>query len=269
MSFVRELLGPDFGAFISITGGGGKTSLMLSLAEYFTGSAKVILSTTTKIKLSEAGAYPVLLRDSLSVPDYIGLLKETLERVNSLMAAGSVHSGKLTGLEPEVLDEVWRRSLAGYLLAEADGSRGLSFKGYAGHEPVVPSLTTKHFVVAGADAFITPVSDESVFRLELLERRWGVKRGEIMPAEVAARILESGGEYLKGAPQNVPRTLLINKSDMLGGAQIGSLADALAGRIAAYGEIFFVSLKKKEIFLKIDLRRKHKKFAGGAGELPS
>ena len=111
----------------AIIGSGGKTTLMMTLAQELSRRGTVIITTSTKIYPPEG--IPVLPGD-----DEIALQRSL--RAAPLLCVASRHpTGKLAA--PDIsfsrLSE-----LAIYVLVEADGSKGLPLKAHAPHEPVIP-----------------------------------------------------------------------------------------------------------------------------------
>lgn len=126
----------------ALMGSGGKTSLMYHLAGELSKKHKVLLTTTTHIR----------------VPDHIPLAttREELEALfaqRNVVCAGTLsEEGKLTA--PTF--EGWE-SAADYVLVEADGSRNLPLKAHADHEPVIPEGCENTICVVGASGFNQPI----------------------------------------------------------------------------------------------------------------
>ncbi|MBQ9837433.1 MAG: putative selenium-dependent hydroxylase accessory protein YqeC, partial [Oscillospiraceae bacterium] len=126
----------------ALMGSGGKTSLMYHLAGELSKKHKVLLTTTTHIR----------------VPDHIPLAT-TREELDSLFAQRNVvcagtlsEEGKLTA--PTF--DGWETA-AEYVLVEADGSRNLPLKAHADHEPVIPEGCQNTICVVGASGFNQPM----------------------------------------------------------------------------------------------------------------
>lgn len=142
-----ELLGicPGITALI---GGGGKTTMMYTLARELAARGTVICCTTTHI-------FP---------PEHLPLRNDGGKR--ELAAALAAHrciclgtpskEGKLTApaLPMETLAE-----LAGYVLVEADGSKRLPIKAHLPHEPVIPAAAAQTVALVGASGLGRPVRD--------------------------------------------------------------------------------------------------------------
>lgn len=131
-------------AFISITGGGGKTTLMECFSSYLRSTGrKVLLTTTTRIRspyLHDYHADLVFGDDSVLqyVPDGPCVIAYALE---------NKETGKWSCPPLDNLDVLRHRY--DVVLCEADGSRGLPLKMHTQRDPVVPSFCTYTISVMG------------------------------------------------------------------------------------------------------------------------
>lgn len=131
-------------SFISITGGGGKTTLMTGFASYLRGvGKKVLMTTTTKIRsplVQDYGADRIFSDDSVlsSVPH---------EPCAVLYAVEDGSTGKWQCPPLENLDVL--KCVYDVVLCEADGGRGLPLKVHTQRDPVVPPFCTYTVSVMG------------------------------------------------------------------------------------------------------------------------
>ena len=138
----------------SLIGGGGKTTMLYTLAEELRSLGRVICCTTTHIFAPDH--LPVLRAPSETE------LREALEQNPCVCAGRSAEAGKLTA--PALPIKTLARC-ADYVLVEADGSRGLPCKAHLSHEPVIPPETGQVITLVGASCFGRPVR-EAVHRPE-------------------------------------------------------------------------------------------------------
>ncbi|MHC1748390.1 MAG: selenium cofactor biosynthesis protein YqeC [Cellulosilyticaceae bacterium] len=136
---------------ISIVGGGGKTTLMVTLANHFARlGKKVIITTSTHIFLPTSNDVGELI------------LEEDFKRVTTafcntnLVAIGQIDGDKLSSCSLSFLNKL--RDYADYVFVEADGSKRLPFKAPTSHEPVIPENTDLVIAVAGLSALGQPIS---------------------------------------------------------------------------------------------------------------
>ena len=175
-----ELLGvrPGVTAFI---GGGGKTTMMYTLARELVEQGTVLCITTTRI--FPPAHLPVLERVD----------RGTLERLRCVCVGTPaqettpVPRGKLSAPAQPIADLA---ALADWVLVEADGSRGLPLKAHLSHEPVIPPETGRTVVLIGASAFGRPAR-EVVHRLEMFCQLTGASPDAPVTPEIAASLLKA------------------------------------------------------------------------------
>ena len=128
-------------AVISVTGAGGKTSLIFAWArELATAGKSVIISTTTHMyrpERTEEDGIRIVASDDPERPD------------------------KLTAPPDDVLESL--REKADVVLIEADGARRMPLKWPGDREPVIPDYTDITVCVAGLSA-VGKKTEETVFR---------------------------------------------------------------------------------------------------------
>lgn len=141
-------------AFISISGSGGKTTLMECFASYLRNAGKkVLITTTTKIR-------------SPYIHDYHADMIFCDDSVLSYVPAGPCvvayaienrETGKWSCPPLDNLDVL--RKMYDVVLCEADGARGLPLKIHTQRDPVVPSFCTYTVSVMGLRGIGKRVSD--------------------------------------------------------------------------------------------------------------
>jgi probable selenium-dependent hydroxylase accessory protein YqeC len=238
---------------VTITGGGGKTSLMFSLVRHLKKNASVIVTTTTKI----CRPYPYEMKECLMSEYNESDLLGVMAHEESVIVGDSIRDSKLIGIAPQQADMFFQKKFAEYILVEGDGSQGLPFKAYEDYEPVIPSCTTSHIVVIGSEILFSPLSVENVFRFDLLKKRWKLNSGEKIPLEVMAKILQSASEYLKGSPGKAIRILIFNKYDLILGENaqiISEIVAEITPLLGQYDVLAFTSLKYNCCYELINLK---------------
>jgi len=160
----------------AIIGGGGKTTLMYTLAEELKSSGTVLICTTTGI-----------LRP-LFIPVLTGAhmaeLSDEFNRSPVVCAGTDAGDGKLKApsLPVESLSQVAR-----FVLVEADGSRGLPMKAHSACEPVIPAGASQTILVIGASGFGRTIR-ETAHRPELYARLAYAEEDAIITPELVARV---------------------------------------------------------------------------------
>lgn len=227
MKPIEEILASESRGVLSLTGGGGKTSLMFHLARQLSRSGKrVLTTTTTRIFVPAAGQSETVLVDA--DPETV-LRRASACRCAGHVTAAAAHlaEGKLKGFAPEAIRIFQESGLFDWILVEADGSARRPLKAPAEHEPVIPANTTILVTVAGLEVLGSPLTEELVFRAELAGRLMQLSEGDTITASALACLLAHPLGPFKGAPSQARRFIFLNKADdsgrREGGARIAEL----------------------------------------------
>ena len=165
----------------AIIGGGGKTTLMETLAEELAKKGRVIITTTTHIR--RPAQYETLLdADEPAV-------SAALDRSGIVCVASQAEGGKLCAprLSMQALS-----ALADYVLVEADGAKRLPLKAHASHEPVSPAEAQRVIVVIGIDGVGKKIS-ETCHRSALYAQLAGAEESDAVTPQLAARVVKAEG----------------------------------------------------------------------------
>ena len=162
----------------AIIGGGGKTTLMLTLAKELAEFSTVIITTSTKILKPED--CETLLNTSKEE------IQTSLEKSKMLCVAAVHDTGKL--MAPNMSFEELSR-LADYVLVEADGSRQLPLKAHASFEPVIPEESKHIIYVIGIDGLGKQV-EEACHRPELFAELAECEVNATVTCELAAKVIK-------------------------------------------------------------------------------
>jgi molybdenum cofactor cytidylyltransferase len=195
---------------VALVGGGGKSSLMFSLADEWEG---VVVTTTTRIfteQMKNASAVCVLENDStLGASDNI-CLSEALKNKRRCLVIGTLKGKKAHGVSTEVPMEILDREDVTLVVVEADGSRMKPCKAPTEHEPVMPIGTSLVVPVVGIDAVGYRIG-RVCHRPERVSDVTGLKESEILTASATATLLTHARGGLKDVPQDSRVVPFINK----------------------------------------------------------
>ena len=138
---------------ISITGAGGKTTLMFSLAQVLSKKSSVLLTTSTKIAIPESGF------DKL----YTSFNQYKKPKKNEIVCLGELisHKNKLRSIGYENLKNIVEDF--DYCIIEADGSRNLPIKFWKSYEPVIYDFTNKTIGVLSIKVYGQNPSDDFIY----------------------------------------------------------------------------------------------------------
>lgn len=146
--------------FLTAVGGGGKTSLLRKVGlELLAQEKKVLLTTTTHIRVPREFPGPAFMRDGQNAAEYIGRVARCTEQAVLTGEYIETETQKIKGAEDNMTDLLYQAIPDRIFLCEADGTAGHSFKIFRPHEPVIPKSTTRLVFVVGADAWQQPCKE--------------------------------------------------------------------------------------------------------------
>lgn len=203
-----ELLGPR--ELVAFVGAGGKTTLMLDLAEQLAGRGQVVVvTTTTKMSAQEVGT------SRFGEPGPVMLVRAEGER-------------KVTGPPPDDIDRIFLETSVDFLLVEADGAQRRPIKAPAAHEPVIPDAATLVVVVVGAAAFGQPIG-EVAHRPELVASLAKTRLVDPVTPELVAAVAGHGDGGMRRVPPNARVVVAVtNITDAGTRMAVGRVASLLA-----------------------------------------
>ena len=209
----------------AFVGAGGKTTAIFQLARemFRASSAPVFVTATTHL-----GIWQTSNADQhISVTDTKTL--ETLELKGVMLFTGKAGTERTDPVNEEVLN--WLRAAAKEnhipLLIEADGSRQLSLKAPAAHEPPIPNFSDIVVCVAGLSALGKPIH-EATHRPEIFSALTGLELNQPISPESIVHMLTHPQGGLKNIPPHAQKVALLNQSETddtqaIGGNMAGEL----------------------------------------------
>lgn len=227
---------------IAFIGAGGKTTAMFQLAREL--PPPVIVTGT-----SHLGVWQTELADTHLIADATAP-REELERglQGVILITGGIDGERTRPIRTNLLN--WLQQFCGDhaipLLIEADGSRQKPLKGWAEHEPPIPSFVESVVQVIGLSGLGRPLIDTYVHRAKVFSRLSGLDLAETITPESLVRVLE----HPEGAAKNIPvparKIALLNQADT---PELQSLAQGLAHSLAAaFDSVIIASLKQEQVF---------------------
>lgn len=228
---LKEALDIRPGEVVSLVGGGGKTTLMFALArELASGGDCVVTTTTTKILEPSPSETPLLLLET-DEEELMRLLLDNVDKYRHItIASGRLTSGKLNGISSEFVVKLAGLSQVSYIVVEADGAAHRSLKAPNPTEPVIPFNTSLVIPMVGIDAVGCRLTEEDVFRPEIVSNLLGLPLGEVISSEAIAFLITHHQGIIKGSPERARIVPFINKVDLDKGLSKGR---DLAGKILA------------------------------------
>jgi probable selenium-dependent hydroxylase accessory protein YqeC len=216
--FLTEALGIKAKEVISLVGAGGKTTLMFRLAkELFLSGKKVVTTTTTRILEPTPGETGSLFidPDEERIKDFVWRHLDQYHHIT--IAQERFGSGKLKGVSPNLVNDLWRSRGIDAIIIEADGAAGRSVKAPREWEPVIPSSTTLVVAILGVDGMEMELNKENVFQPERVSKITGIPMGERLTDEAMAILMTHAEGIFKGAPSSSRVVAFLNKVDIPNG----------------------------------------------------
>ena len=214
-SVLIDALGLKKREVISLTGAGGKTTLMFRLAkELFLAGKKVVTTTTTKI-LEPASGETISLFIHWDEKELKQFVQEHLDEYRHItIARERLASGKLNGVSSDLLNALWDSNKIDYMIIETDGAAGRPVKAPREGEPVIPSSTTLVVAILGVDGVEREINEENVFQAERVSKMTGIPVGRKMTDEAMAILVTHPEGIFKGAPSSSRVIAFLNKVDI-------------------------------------------------------
>jgi len=212
---LKEALDIKLGEVISLVGGGGKTTLMFALARELASSGScVVTTTTTKIFEPLPSQTPFLLLGTDEEKMIRSLVQNMDKYKHITLARKKLPSGKLEGISPDLVCRLARINRVSYIIVEADGAARRPLKAPDPAEPVIPSNTSLLIPMVGVDAVGCRLTEENVFRPQIVSQLIGLPLGEVISAESIAFLITHHQGIIKGSPDRARIVPFINKVDL-------------------------------------------------------
>lgn len=217
MCSVITALGLVRKGMISFVGAGGKTTLMLKIAEELAlTDDRILITTTTKIWPPDSNSScPLIIAKSKQ-----GLLDQAEEGfIHSRQIIAASHhckkTNKLIGFEPGFVDELWQSGQFNWILTEADGSARKPIKAPDDHEPVIPRQTSYLCGLIGLSALGKVVSEKYVHRSEKFAELTELPIGEYIDLAAISKLIKHKKGLFKSCPDHARTIAFLNQADTL------------------------------------------------------
>lgn len=195
-------LNTDHREILSLTGGGGKTTVIRRLQrEYMEKTLFHGVSTTTHMQYEKNESF-------LGIPSLESFL-EIYEKTGTVWMGEPVSDVKMKGFGPEFYRKIIQTGA--WLLLETDGAKCLPVKAPDVHEPVILPETTVVCNVYGLDGLDHPIG-EKCFRSRKVAEILGKKESELLEDEDLVSLATS----LQGGRKQVGERawhVILNKAD--------------------------------------------------------
>ena len=212
---LRQAFDIHRGEVISLVGGGGKTTLMFALAQELAATGESVITTTTTKIFEPSSSKTMLLLLETDEKELIRLLLQNVDRYRHItLGSERLASGKVKGISPELVVKLAGLNEISYIIVEADGAAQKSLKAPNPTEPVIPQNSSLVIPIVGIDALGCKLTEEAVFRPEIVSKLTGLPLGHIVSAEAIAILITHPQGIIKGSPTDARIVPLINKVDL-------------------------------------------------------
>lgn len=226
----REIFSLEHKDIVSLTGAGGKTSLMLALAKDLSQDGQVLLTTSTKLSAEKMKTI-----DQVTYEAYIKDRKAYKKSKELLISHGPNDQGKLLGLTE---DEIFKiKDDFAYVLIEADGSRRLLFKFWQDWEPTIAKFTTKTIGIFSIEVYGKKFGPDNTYNYE---KGVDYSRTNIIDSNLLYKLLADDKTYFKNSRgKNYFYISHVDKEEekILAEKLIGSLRPRIKNISFAYGSV--------------------------------
>ncbi|MBE6824160.1 MAG: putative selenium-dependent hydroxylase accessory protein YqeC [Ruminococcaceae bacterium] len=210
----------------SIIGGGGKTTLIHTLADELKAFGTVVIMTTTHIKKSDV--FKNIITDDSTPLSHIA---EELKHHRCVCIGTKADNDKLTTPHFSFSE---LSLVCDYILVEADGSKRLPLKAHLEYEPVIPCDSNATILVVGIDALENKAQDVT-HRVDRFCEIVSCKSTDIVSDTMVASLLKF---------ENLHDVVVINKCDTF---ELTQKAELLSKKI--YKKCIISSLLKGEWYV--------------------
>lgn len=226
------------GDVITITGAGGKTSLLFSLAQELSTIGKVAVTTTTKIYLPNPCSFEQLFTKDIEIKG---------SAHNIFVLGSSVENGKITSL---TYDEIERlKKIYDFILIEGDGAKEKLLKEWNDREPCIPNFSNKVIGVINMDIFDKKIDEDNIHRFELFSKKFSNYLSSTINEKFLVEYIEKAG-YFRNSP-NSEKFIFFNGIDGSNYLEKFSIAIEVANELTKFNfkpKLLFGSVNEHIIF---------------------
>jgi probable selenium-dependent hydroxylase accessory protein YqeC len=181
----------------------------------------VVTTTTTKILEPSPQETPFILLEASEGNIIRAILQNIGKYRHITLARERLASGKLAGVRPELVINIAELGQVSYIIVEADGAAHRSLKAPSSTEPVIPYSSSLIIPVVGIDAIGCCLTEEYVFRPEIVSKLLGLPLGEVVSVETIALLICHPQGITKVSPPQARIIPFLNKMDVDDGLSRG------------------------------------------------
>lgn len=231
---MSELFNITKGDIISITGAGGKTSLMFYLANQLKKRGTVLIATTTKIfkpETTENNSFIFIYPEEI---DFISPQDNFIH-----IFCPKIENDKIDSASFEELNKFKNRF--DFILIEADGSANKALKGWKNNEPVIYPASTKTIAIIDITALHKEKNENTIHRFDLFQKQYFNSNKTIEKNDYIGYI--NSNTFFKGTSNE--KILFFNKIESI---DLFEEFFNIVNKVNITSKIYFGSIFKNEFF---------------------
>ncbi|OAN11679.1 hypothetical protein A3K86_18505 [Photobacterium jeanii] len=223
------LTSKDSPLYITLVGGGGKTSAAFWLAKKFKQwGCSVCVTTTTKMYLpTQEQADSIIPIDEInsvyhfSAQHAFGICEPTITFVYKSLITDHLKTPqpKVLGLSEKEIKFIENHCPFTVFIIEGDGAHSLPIKAPDRNEPCIPSYSNMVIGVTGAEAINRKAMPCHIHRWPAFSAITKCQPGEVIDTQVLQRLVSHPQGLFKSTPKTAKKIWLINKMDLANDAQ--------------------------------------------------
>lgn len=194
---------------ISLVGAGGKTSILLALAEELKQKRyRVLVTTTTKIFHPEQQQYDCIY--------FQPTVEQVKPKPGSITVIGSKllkRENKIAGLDFKMINRFSKYFDA--ILIEADGSRQKNIKFPNDNEPIIHPKSTIVAGIVGLNCLGNQINQSTVHRASLFIKAFGYSENQIVDIDKIIQLINHPRGLFKNTPEKSRKICILNQLDQL------------------------------------------------------
>jgi probable selenium-dependent hydroxylase accessory protein YqeC len=196
---------------VSITGAGGKSTLMNRLAdELIVRGYTVVLSSTTNYHRPQnlQSEQILLTRDLPDWPDRLATLARRWNRL--LVLQHDLGAAMVKGIDVAAVHTIHEHLPEAIVIVKADGARKRWFKAPNQSEPVIPPWSQLCITVVNCEILGHPLTEALVHRPERVAELTGLNLGDPITPQAVGRVLTHPDTYTPKTPSGARRAIYVS-----------------------------------------------------------
>lgn len=176
------------GDIITVTGAGGKTSLIYLLSEELSKKGKVLITTTTKIYLPPKEKF-----ESLEMIEE--RIKLFGDNKNIFVIGERILGNKIIGVDYQEIEKL--KEKFDYILIEGDGAKEKILKDWNEGEPCIFPVSTKVIGVINLNILDIEIAEKNIHRFEIFKKNYSEYLGKKLDLNFLIKFILKGKFFYK------------------------------------------------------------------------